>query len=78
MAGTILFEIENADEQGNVLRVAPTDWLKSLPAGVQITETKGYLRDLKAVYERTADSTEQARLAQIIAAVRAYVENLGD
>ncbi|MGF1615883.1 MAG: hypothetical protein ACFCVA_18795 [Gammaproteobacteria bacterium] len=78
MAGTILFEIENADEQGNELRVAPTDWLKSLPPGVQITEVKGYLRDLKAVYERTTDITEQTRLAQIIAAVRAYVENLGD
>lgn len=78
MAGSILFEIEGADEQGSGLRVAPTEWLRSLPPGAQITEVKTYLRDLKAVYEHTSDAAEQARLAQIIAAVRDYVEKIGD
>jgi hypothetical protein len=78
MAGSILFEIEDAGEQENGLRVAPTEWLRSLPPGAQITEVKTYLRDLKGVYERTTDATEQARLAQIIAAVRDYVEKIGD
>lgn len=78
MTGSILFEIQSADEQGSALRVAPTEWLRSLPPGAQITEVKTYLRDLKGVYERTADATEQAQLAQIIAAVRDYVEQIGD
>lgn len=78
MAVSILFEIENADEQGSELRVTPTEWLRSLPPGVQITEVKTYLRDLKGMYERTTDATEQARLAQIITAVRDYVEKIGD
>jgi hypothetical protein len=78
MAVTILFEIENADEQGRELRVTPTEWLRSLPPGVQITEVKTYLRDLKGVYERTTDTTEQVRLGQIITVVRDYVEKIGD
>ncbi|MFZ0254311.1 MAG: hypothetical protein WAN46_01385 [Gammaproteobacteria bacterium] len=78
MAGSILFEIENADEQGSELRVAPTEWLRSLPPGAQITEVKTYLRDLKGMYERTTNATEQSRLAQIITAVRDYVEKIGD
>lgn len=78
MAVNILFEIENADEQGSELRVAPTEWLKSLPPGVQVTEVKTYLRDLKGVYEHTSDAREQARLAQIITAVRDYLEKIGD
>ena len=78
MTASILFEIEDADEQGSELRVAPTEWLRSLPPGAQITEVKAYLRDLKGMYERTADATEQARLAQIIAAARDYVERMGD
>lgn len=78
MTQSILFEIENADEQGSELRVAPTQWLRSLPPGAQISEVKTYLRDLKGVCERTTDAAEQARLIQIIAAVREYVETIGD
>lgn len=78
MSGTILFEIQTLDDEGSVVRVEPTEWLKSLPPGAQITQVKTYLRDLRGMHELTQDPVEQAHLTQIIDAIRDYLDKLGD